>query len=117
MIKISPSLLAADFANLQKEIEEVYKGGADMPVQGELRINGIKNGRQYVMTPDLMADGVAFYDGNSGLNPSELEANCFVNAILGKGELCVTAEQAACVTKILEGIYESEKTGKPYCFS
>ena len=93
------------------------KGGADMPVQGELRINGIKNGRQYVMTPDLMADGVAFYDGNSGLNPSELEANCFVNAILGKGELCVTAEQAACVTKILEGIYESEKTGKPYCFS
>ena len=30
MIKISPSLLAADFANLQKEIEGVYNGGADM---------------------------------------------------------------------------------------
>lgn len=26
------------------------------------------------------------------------------------------AEKAACVTKILEGIYESHKTGKPYYF-
>ena len=87
-----------------------------MPVQGELRLNGIKNGRQYVMTPNLKAGGVAFYDGNSGSNPSELEANCFVSSILDGTKLCVTAEQAACVTKILEGIYESEKSGKPYYF-
>lgn len=30
MIKISPSLLAADFANLEREIKGVYNGGADM---------------------------------------------------------------------------------------
>ncbi|MBE6644954.1 MAG: Gfo/Idh/MocA family oxidoreductase [Ruminococcaceae bacterium] len=92
------------------------KGGADMPVSGELRINGIKNGRQYVMTPNLKRGGVAFYDGADSGNPNELEAACFINAILGKGGLKVTAEQAACVTRILEGIYESEKTGKPYYF-
>ena len=92
------------------------KGGADMPKGGELRINGIKNGKQYVLTPNLEAGGVAFFDGAGDSKPSDLEAACFVNTILGKGELCVTAEQAACVTKILEGIYISEKTGKPYYF-
>ena len=29
MIHLSPSLLAADFANLQREIEGVQQGGAD----------------------------------------------------------------------------------------
>ena len=92
------------------------KGGADMPNQGGLRINGIKNGRQYMMTPDLSAGKVDFFEGAAAGDPASLEAACFTNAILGKGELFVTAEQAACVTKILEGIYESEKTGKPYYF-
>ena len=40
----------------------------------------------------------------------------FTNAILGKGDLYVTADQAAVVTRILEGIYQSEETGKPYYF-
>ena len=93
------------------------KGGADMPSQSELRLNGIKNGRQYVLTPNLKAGGVAFFDGTDSGNPNDLEATCFVNTILGKGTLTVTAEQAACVTRILEGIYESEKTGKPYYFN
>ena len=93
------------------------KGGADMPKQGELRINGIKNGRQYVMTPNLSRGSVAFFEGSQSSDPSDLEAACFIGAILGKGELLVTAEQAACVTMILEGIYESEKTGKPYYFN
>lgn len=92
------------------------KGGADMPTMDTLRLNGIKNGRQYVTTPNFETGGVAFFDGASGNNPNELEADCFLNAILGKGKLKVTAEQAACVTKILEGIYISEKTGKPYYF-
>lgn len=83
---------------------------------GDLRINGIKNGRQYVMTPDLKRGGVAFFDGAASDSPSDREAACFLAAINGQRELVVTAEQAACVTKILEGIYESEKTGKPYYF-
>ncbi len=93
------------------------KGGADLPNGDDITINGIKNGRQYVLKPNMKAGGVAFYDGASGGNPNDLEAACFVNKILGKGELTVTAEQAACVTRILEGIYESEKTGKPYYFN
>ena len=92
------------------------KAGADMPNTNELRINGIKNGRQYITTPNLQLGGVAFYDGDNAASPEQLEAKCFVDAILGKGKLLVTAEQAACVTRILEGIYESEKTGKPYYF-
>ena len=92
------------------------KGGADMPAEGELRLNGVRNNRQFVTLPNLKAGKVDFYEGTGGGDPRDLEAACFVNAILGKGELFVTAEQAACVTRILEGIYESEKTGKPYFF-
>ena len=68
------------------------------------------------MTPNLKAGSVAFFEGNKNPSPSDFEAACFTNKILGKGELVVTAEQAACVTQILEGIYISEKTGKPYYF-
>ncbi len=93
------------------------KGGADMPDQSKLRINGIKDGRQYVLEPNLTSGGVAFFEGAGSNDPSILEASCFVNKILGNGELVVTAEQAACVTRILEGIYESEKSGKPYYFN
>lgn len=90
------------------------KAGADM--NDGLRINGILAGKQYILKPNLSSGGVAFFDGAGGDDPSSREAACFVNKILGKGELYVTAEQAACVTKILEGIYISAKTGKAYYF-
>lgn len=48
--------------------------------------------------------------------PEDIEAVTFTNAVLGKGKLYVTADQAAVVTQILEGIYESDRTGKPYYF-
>lgn len=92
------------------------KGGADMPAQGKLRVNGVEYGRQYVSEPNLSAGKVDFFEGGT-TDPKGLEAACFLNACLGKGELYVTAEQAAVVTRILEGIYESEKTGKPYYFN
>lgn len=92
------------------------KAGADMPSAGQIRVNGICNGKQYIMTPDLSSGAVDFYEGAGGGQPQELEAACFINTILGKNELYVTAEQAACVTRILEGIYESNKSGKPYYF-
>lgn len=92
------------------------KGGADMPNQGKLRLNSVEEGRQTMTEVNLEAGKVDFFDGASGGAARDLEAACFVNAIMGKGELYVTAEQAAAVTRILEGIYESEKTGKPYFF-
>lgn len=91
------------------------KGGADMPAQGKVRLNGIKNGRQYVLTPDLAAGGVAFYEGASS-KPDDIEARTFIGAVLGKNDIYVKPEQAATVTRILEGIYTSAKTGKPYYF-
>ncbi|MDR1287334.1 MAG: Gfo/Idh/MocA family oxidoreductase [Treponema sp.] len=91
------------------------KGGADMPRQGELVINGVRNGRQYTLTPSLKAGGVDFY-GGSDEPESDLEARCFAKAIRGRGELYVRPEEAAAVTMILEGIYRSAAAGKPYFF-
>ena len=90
------------------------KAGADM-LKG-LRINTVIGGRQVMITPDLSAGSVAFFDGAAGGAPEDLEAKTFTDAVLGKGKLYVTADQAAVVTRILEGIYESDRTGKPVYF-
>ena len=89
-------------------------GGADM-LDG-VRINGIRNGRQYVLKPDLNAGGVAFYEGNAGGKPEDREARSWLNAVINDTEPFVLPEQAYCVSRILGGIYESAKTGKPYYF-
>ena len=91
-------------------------GGAEILGPHQLRLNGVDHGRKFVTTPDLSAGKVAFFDGKQAGSSHDLEADCFVSAILDGKALKVTAEQAACVTRILEGIYESEKTGKPYYF-
>ncbi|MDR0561120.1 MAG: Gfo/Idh/MocA family oxidoreductase [Spirochaetaceae bacterium] len=91
------------------------KAGADMPHSGELTINGVRNGRQYVLQPDFKAGGVAFY-GSVQEKDADIEARTFAEAIRGEGKLYVLPEQAAAVTKILEGIYISAKTGQPYYF-
>lgn len=89
------------------------KGGADM--EDGLRINGVRHNKQYIEKPDLGSGGVAFFEG-SEKSPEVLEQETFVKAILGEGELIVLPEQAAVVTKILDAIYESSKTGKPVYF-
>jgi predicted dehydrogenase len=88
-------------------------GGADM-FDG-LRINGVVNNAQYVTKPTFSGAGVAFYDGGN-VSPELLEALTFVNAIKGNCELTVYPEQAAVVTRILDAIYESSKSGKPVYF-
>ena len=106
--------------NMANPIEAVTticgdKAGADM-LDG-LRINTVLGGKQVMITPDLNGGSVDFFEGAGAGNPEDLEAATFTNAILGKGKLYVTADQAAVVTQILEGIYESDKTGKPYYFA
>jgi predicted dehydrogenase len=91
------------------------KGGADMPKAGELVFNGAKNGKLFNMTPLLKSGGVAFYDGEAEKD-IDREARTFRDAILGKGKLYVLPEEALVVTKILEGIYKSASTGKPFYF-
>lgn len=90
------------------------KAGADM-VDG-LRINGVHNGRQYVTKPSFSAGGVAFNDGKKGESPAIREARAWLNAVVDGTEISTKPEQAFVVTRILEGIYESAKTGKPYYF-
>lgn len=90
------------------------KGGIDTYDNG-VRVNYVKNNRQCIETPDLSTGGVAFYEGDSD-NPDVLDQRKWINACLGKGEPPVKAEQALCVTRILEGIYDSAKSGKPVYF-
>lgn len=89
------------------------KAGADM-LNG-LRINGEEHSRLYTKTVDLSAGGVAFYEGISQ-DPSEVEARMWIDAILNDTEVYVKPEEALVVTEILEGIYRSAETGKPFCF-
>ena len=81
-----------------------------------VRINGVRNGRRYVYKPDLSAGGVAFYDGISEGDPSVVEAKQWIMSIINDTDPCVLPEQAYCVTRILEGIYESSRTGDIYRF-
>jgi predicted dehydrogenase len=88
--------------------------GADM--NDGLRINGIRNGRQYVLTPNFKAGGVAFNDGKKGESAADREERMWIEAVRNDTEPLTKPEQAYCVTRILEGIYESAKSGEIYRF-
>ena len=88
--------------------------GADL--YDGVRINGIRNNCQYVLKPTLNPQGAAFYDGVNSADPSAMEAAQWINAIRTDTDPCVLPEQAYVVTRILEGIYESARTGDIYRF-
>lgn len=90
------------------------KAGADM--NNGLTLNGVHNNKQYTLKPDLDTGSVAFFEGGSD-KPEVIEQYVFLNAVLGKGELVVLPEQAAVVTQILQGIYESAKAQKQVFFN
>ena len=81
-----------------------------------LRMNYVKNGRQCIEKINMQAGGVAFYDGGAGEYGSVREQRQWYNAIINNTEPTVLPEQAYTVTRILEGIYTSAKTGKPFYF-
>ncbi len=91
------------------------KAGADM--ENGVRINGVKFGKQYIEEPNLKSGGVAFYEGDANITPEDLENRNFYDAILYGKELRVKPEQALVVTRILEAIYESAKSGKAVYFN
>ena len=90
------------------------KAGADM--NGGLKINGIRNNSPYILRPDLNAGGVAFFSGNSQEAPADREARLWIDSIINDTEPFVKPIEAYTVTRILEGIYESAKTGEAYYF-
>ena len=83
---------------------------------GGVTINGVKNDRQYRTDVCMTAGGAAFYEGLTGDNPETREARLFYNAVKNGTKPSVDPEQAYCVTRILEGIYISAKTGDIYRF-
>ena len=89
------------------------KAGADM--EDGLRVNGVSHNTKYVQKYEMDAGGAAFFEGKSN-KPEVVEQNVFMDALEGKGELTVLPEQAATVTRILDAIYESGKTGEPVYF-
>lgn len=89
------------------------KAGADM--KDGLRINRVQYNKQCVEKPEINNGGVAFFDGNAEDAP-DVEQRIFYDAIVNGKELVVKPEQAIVVTRILEAIYESAKTGKTVYF-
>jgi predicted dehydrogenase len=89
------------------------KAGADM--KDGLRINSDELGKFTVKKPDLSVGGVQFYEGAS-MEPKDIECRNWYDAVLHGAELRVKPEQAIVVTQILEGIYESARSGKQINF-
>ena len=73
--------------------------------------------KSHTMSPNFKAGGVAFNDGKKGETPADAEERLWIEACRGGAAPITKPEQAYCVTRILEGIYESAKTGKPYYFN
>ena len=89
------------------------EGGADM--WDGLHINGERFGRMYLEKAQLEAGSVAFYDGDSE-SAADLECRLWTKAVLEDTDPVVLPEQALVITEILEGIYTSNSTGKPFYF-
>ncbi len=92
------------------------KAGLDM--NDGLRINGVMFGKKYILKPDLDDGSIPLYEGLALSNkPEEREAQLWIHSIIEDTAPFVLPEQAFCVTRILEGIYTSAKTGKPFYFN
>ena len=48
---------------------------------------------------------------------ADREERLWIDAVRNDTDPLTLPEQAYCITRILEGIYESAKTGKPYYFN
>ena len=89
------------------------KGGVD--TDGGLYFNTVKHNKQVEEKVNPDCGGVAFYDGIKEDN-SVRDMKQWIDAINNDTDPCVLPEQALCVTRILEAIYTSAKTGEPVFF-
>ena len=89
------------------------KAGADM--NDGATLNMAKNGELATVNQTMKNSGADFYV-NKTESPSEKEARCWIEAVINDTEPIVKPEQALCVTRILEAIYESAETGKEVVF-
>jgi predicted dehydrogenase len=89
------------------------KGGLD--TYDGVRLNHVVAGQSSVtMVGKKTPPFIPGFSGNT--KPPSREAEIWVAALKGEGELFVLPEQAFTVTRILDAIYESSRTGKPVYF-
>lgn len=103
---ILESSWALNERNPQEAVFSLAGTKAGVDFENGVCINSVCNGYQSVLTVDIP------FKYKLGV----LEQEAFLNAILGRGEVVVTPEQAYIVTRILDGIYESAKTETPIYF-
>ena len=90
------------------------KGGLD--IEDGVRLNHVVAGRQSITKVGAnLSDWIPGFSDGEGVTQSK-EASIWVKALKGEGELFVTADQAFVVTRILDAIYESNRTGKAVYF-
>ncbi len=86
------------------------KAGADVYLDGDICYHRTNHG---LLTDEHNAEkgGVAYFDGKV-VTPAIREADQWLKCIINDTEPVVKPEEAFTVTRILEAIYESAKTGK-----
>ena len=90
------------------------KGGLDT-MEGRVRLNHVVAGQPSITWVGEKVSG--YIPGFSqGPAPISKEHDIWVKALRGEGELFVTADQAFVVTKILDAIYQSSRTGQAIKF-
>jgi predicted dehydrogenase len=87
-------------------------GGKD---DGKLYLNKVISGKQAEIDIDVVGAGVDYFAG-SRVTPADLECKQWLDALDGIGELVVKPGEAFIVSKILDAVYESAKTGKQITF-
>lgn len=91
------------------------KAGADMFGTDEgVRVNGVQFGKTYIKEPKLNDVPVPY--GAITDHPGVREAKEWIRCITDDTEPYIKPQQAAVVTQIIEGIYQSSKTGKEVIF-
>jgi predicted dehydrogenase len=90
------------------------RAGADM--KDGLRINKADMGKLVVTTPAVIPGGADVFDVAASPPPGELFARAWLDSIRNDTDPVVLPEQALAVTRILEGIYQSEATGQAVLF-
>ena len=84
--------------------------------KGKLTLNKVQFDRLTETTVNTEAGGVNFYSGSQG-TPAEVEAANWIKCIVEDTDPIVRPEEALVVSKILEAIYTSSKTGEPVYFA
>ena len=92
------------------------KGGLD--ADDGVRANHVVVGKQAITKVETMNPFARTFvhPRSQAKNPNDWEAENWVNALMGRSDLFVKPEEAFTVTKILDAVYESSRTGKTIYF-